>query len=440
MPRLLATGSNGHGQLGIAHRADVSRFTPCRFADGSSNPLDHSSTRILALESGGNHAVLLLASPGAGAGRNTVWVTGSNVHGELGPLLGSSTDVWTPLNLAAIRRAAGLVDEGTTYEPIAIGCTWSSTFMVLSRCLDSENRLKLSDIVVSFGSNDFGELGCGNIGTSTDDAAKVHIVRLPGWDARDTRSRMEIQHLATGQRHVVCSCLVTLDGHHEQKLYGWGAARHGQISVSSHSDSPDAPVAGPSKTPTRRTSRYPVTHLTPTQLDIQPLVGSESQITHIACGASHTVLRTSAGTLVTLGSNVKHQRDVPASCTAVACTWNGTVGWDGDGVWAVGSNTHGQLGRRAPSAASSGDRLSLGDGAAPPHIQGLVCGSEHTWILTRQGTLYAWGWNEHGNLGVGSLEDQWAPREVAVTGEDGALKRVRGMWAGCGTSWVLVDD
>lgn len=438
MPRLLATGSNGHGQLGIAHRADVSRFTPCRFPDSSnsSNPLDDSSTHILALESGGNHSVLLLASH---RGRNTIWVTGSNVHGELGRIRGSTTDVWTPLDLAAIRRAAGLVDEGTTYEPIAIGCTWSSTFIALSRCLDSKNGRRLSDVVVSFGSNDFGELGCGNIGTSTDDAGKVHIVRLPGWDARDTRSRMEIQHLATGQRHVVCSFHVSVNEHQEQKLYGWGAARHGQLSVLSHSDLLGAPIAGPSRTPTRRTSKYPTTHPTPTQLDIQPLVGSESHITHIACGASHTVLRTSAGTLITLGSNVKRQRDVPASCIAVACTWNGTVGWDGDGVWAVGSNTHGQLGRCRPSA-SSRDRIPLGDGNAPPHIQGLVCGSEHTLILTRRGTLYAWGWNEHGNLGVGSLDDQWAPREVAVTGEDGAMKTVRGMWAGCGTSWVLVDD
>jgi protein ATS1 len=54
--------------------------------------------------------------------------------------------------------------------------------------------------------------------------------------------------------------------------------------------------------------------------------------------------------------------------------------------------------------------------------------------------LYAWGWNEHGNLGIGSLEDQWGAVEVPLPRDGGGkTQRVQGMWAGCGTSWVLVD-
>ncbi|GHJ86040.1 hypothetical protein NliqN6_2442 [Naganishia liquefaciens] len=440
MPRLLATGSNGHGQLGIAHRDDVSRFTPCLFSDGR-NPLEDSTVRVLSLVSGGNHSLLLLTSA---RGRNEIWVTGSNRHGELGPGIGPSVNVWTPLDLAAVRGAAGLVEEGTIYEPVAIGCTWSSTFIAFSRSLISDSGLRISDVIVSFGSNDFGELGCGEITRdSSAIAGKANIVRIPGWDAHDSRSRMRVQQIATGQRHIVCLCVISTDGHEEQTVYGWGAARHGQLSTSTHSEtSNDTSHAGPSREPIRRAAKYPTTHTTPTQLDIRASLALASSISHIACGASHTVLCTSAGALITLGSNAKRQRDVPMSCTAVACTWNGTVGWDEKGAWAVGSNTHGQLGRRQLSSVSAteNDYISFDDLATPVHIQSIVCGSEHTLLLTQQGTLYAWGWNEHGNLGVGSLEDQWTPRRVSVSGEDGGVPRVRGVWAGCGTSWVLVDD
>lgn len=429
MPRLLATGSNGCGQLGIAHRTDVSRFTPCAFSGGE-NPLQDAS--VLALESGGNHSLLLLATTSRG---NTIWTTGNNAQHQLGPGIPSS-DVWTPLDLASIRRAAGLEEQGTTYEPVAVACTWSSTLIVLSRTLDSENGRRISDIVLSLGSNDFGELGCGTVA----DAGNVQIVRIPGWDARDSRSRMEIQHLSTGQRHVIATCIFSVDGQHEQRIYGWGAARHGQLDISSFPESGNGSSAsGPSQKPIRRASKYPTTHPTPTSINLEPFLDPSTNIAQITCGTSHTVFRLSNGTLITLGSNAKHQRDVPRTCKGISSTWNGTVGWDEQGVWAVGSNTHGQLGRSTSSTPSSNPhRIPIGDPSTPLHIYQLTCGSEHSLLLTDAGTLYAWGWNEHGNLGIGSVEDQWEPREVLI-GDGGGTGSVRGMWAGCGTSWVLVD-
>jgi protein ATS1 len=433
MPRLFATGSNGCGQLGIAHRNDVSRLTPCVFS--GDEPLQDGS--IVSLVSGGNHSLLLLATS---QGRS-IWATGTNVQNQLGPGTSSSLDVWTPLDLLSLRRAAGLVENGTTYEPVAIACTWTSTLIAFSRTLNTNGRRR-SDVVLSFGSNDFGELGCGSIGTSAESTGKVHNVRLPGSDGRGSGSRMEIQHLATGQRHVVCSCVFSKDGVQEQRVYGWGAARHGQLDVSSYYDSADGPnTAGPSRQPARRVSKYSVTILLPTTLDLSALLPTNTHITKITCGTSHTVLRLSTGTLITLGSNAKHQRDVPPSCEDVACTWNGTVGWDEHGVWAVGSNTHGQLGQTTPTTPSSSpSRILIGDPSSPPNIQQLTCGSEHSLLLTQTGTLYAWGWNEHGNLGIGSLEDQWGAVEVLLPRDcGGETQRVRGMWAGCGTSWVLVD-
>jgi protein ATS1 len=433
MPRLFATGSNGCGQLGIAHRNDVSRLTPCVFS--GDDPLQDGS--IVSLVSGGNHSLLLLATP---RGRS-IWATGTNAQNQLGPGILSSLDVWTPLDLVSLRSAAGLVEDGTTYEPVAIACTWTSTLIAFSRTLKPNGR-RTSDIIISIGSNDFGELGCGSVGTSAEDTGKVHIVRLPGWDGHASGSRMEIQQLATGQRHVVCSCVFLNEGVQEQRVYGWGAARHGQLDVSSYSEATNGPsAAGPSRQPTRRVSRYPSTIPTPTTLDLSPLIPADTHITKITCGTSHTVLRLSTGTLITLGSNAKHQRDLPPSCDDVACTWNGTVGWDEEGVWAVGSNTHGQLGQiTSDNPSSNPSRILIGDSSSPPNIQQLTCGSEHSLLLTQTGKLYAWGWNEHGNLGIGSLEDQWGCVEVPLPRDGGGgERRVRGMWAGCGTSWVLVD-
>lgn len=491
MPRfLLAAGSNGAAQLGIGHRDDVASFTTCRFAS-SSVTTDISNSNILDLKSGANHSLLLLLPNGSA--RRQVWATGTNEYRQIGPQFSAQTTLneWTPLNADLLLREAGIdisqaSAKGVAYEPIRIGCSWTTSFIVFSQ---TRNGDRLSDIVIAFGTNDFGELGCAT--TANDEGSsltRVSIVRLPGWQdalsaSPNPEKRMHIERLAVGQRHMACVCRISASGRGDssiQKVYGWGAARHGQLSAQSYTDASTAGTssAGPSSSsspvpqiraasksarrPTKTTSpkvqkpKYPSTQTTPAPIDLSNILSpnSSAQITNISCGASHTVLLLSDGRVMGLGSNAKGQLELP--CTekknpvrAVGCTWNGTVGYtasdNGDEaeVCSTGSNTHGQLGRSTETVSQN---VLLTESVRPTKIRKLICGSEHVLVITdsaeedSRSRLYGWGWNEHGNLALGTTVDQWTPVDIPVVApsREGYIKVVDA-WAGCGTSWVLVE-
>ncbi len=148
-------------------------------------------------------------------------------------------------------------------------------------------------------------------------------------------------------------------------------------------------------------------------------------------------------------------------------------------VWAWGSNDHGQIGEgwgeaaaypvelegldgveavaagdgfslvlRTRAAGGAGevwgwgrnDRGQLGDGtgrdqAAPVLVEGLVgvarirAGSVHVLALTGPdsalpGRVWAWGGNDHGQVGDGTAEDRWQP--VQVSGPEGVLSLAAG--------------
>lgn len=56
------------------------------------------------------------------------------------------------------------------------------------------------------------------------------------------------------------------------------------------------------------------------------------------------------------------------------------------------------------------DLSSLLDG----EVKQVACGSEHSVLLSASGSLYAFGWNEHGQLGLGDTEFRSAPTILAL--------------------------
>ena len=58
--------------------------------------------------------------------------------------------------------------------------------------------------------------------------------------------------------------------------------------------------------------------------------------------------------------------------------------------------------------------------------------------------IWAWGWNEHGNLGLGHTEDVQLPLRISMPDADTSASEVKfkgiaGVWAGCGTSWIATE-
>ena len=108
------------------------------------------------------------------------------------------------------------------------------------------------------------------------------------------------------------------------------------------------------------------------------------------------------------------------------------------GLLSAGANARGQLGR------DDSPVLPLAAARFPDdvHVLNFACGSEHVLaIVESQGMaeVWGWGWNEHGNLGIGSLSDVnvpvkiWPPATAAPGWRTGDAVSV---WAGCGTSWI----
>jgi hypothetical protein len=87
---------------------------------------------------------------------------------------------------------------------------------------------------------------------------------------------------------------------------------------------------------------------------------------------------------------------------AVALKKDGTV-------WAWGDNTHGQLGK--------GDNFPSSSPLQVPGVSNIVevaCGGTHVLALRADGVLFAWGLDGHGQLGDGGNIDSLVPKQVTA--------------------------
>jgi len=409
---LLAAGSNACGQLATGSLDDAHQFTPCVFGDLPPGTLPPNTQSILQLTSGSNHSLILLrrtALGGLDKPPRELWGAGDGSKGQLGPSwrsrTSSSTSVFQPIDQ---------VPDG--YEITSIAAAWETSYIVFSQ----DGR---DDILMSMGADDFGDLGVGGAKKEGNGKERlIHVVDLISSVGSIARGTLRISELVAGPHHVVaCLDYVDLSGHAVQKLVGWGGSRQGQLGIISRA------VTSP--------------------LKIQ-LNQSRSRVIQIALGNQHTVLRHLDGSVTALGSDRKGQLGDTSSLqavTAVRCTWNGTIAvTPGDHTFLVSSsgvNAAGQLGR--PSGAP---------GFAPVDLQPngklldvIVCGSEHALAILRpvdgRAEVWGWGWNEHGNLGTGDTSNVQIPRRVwpPPAGEIAADDEPVVAWAGCGTTWLLVN-
>jgi alpha-tubulin suppressor-like RCC1 family protein len=163
-----------------------------------------------------------------------------------------------------------------------------------------------------------------------------------------------------------------------------------------------------------------------------------SSVTSIAAGESHTVARRQDGTVWTWGDNLYGQlgdgtttprnRTSPAQVAglsdviAIAAGSSHTVALRRDGtVWAWGSNDLGQLGDGTTTQRTSPVQVSGLSG-----VTALVANNHHTLALRQDGTVWAWGYNSHGQLGDGTTTHRSSP--VQVTGSSGATAVAAGAY------------
>ncbi len=290
---------------------------------------------------GGDHNVALKSD-------GTVWTWGYNFDGELGNGAGPTANATTPV------QASGL--SGIT----AVAAGYFHTV-----------ALKSDGTVWTWGNNQYGQLGIGN---TTNATTPVQVPGLSGMTA-----------VAAGYGH-------TLALRNDGTVWAWGYDNDKQLG------NPLTPGAIWSTTPVQ------VTGLT--------------GVVAIGAGYYHSIALKSDGTVWAWGDNNHGEIGNGTTAQAVLATQvlnlsgvtaiaaNNSyhnLALKGDGtVWAWGANDQGQLGYGAGGANTySATPAQVG---VLSGVTAIGTGMNHSLAVKNDGTVWAWGENHHGQLGLGTAD------------------------------------
>src|SRR5690554_841380 len=87
-------------------------------------------------------------------------------------------------------------------------------------------------------------------------------------------------------------------------------------------------------------------------------------------------------------------------------------------VWAWGDNQYGQLGDGTTDNSSEPVQVTV---PAGKEIIAVSAGGYHNLAVAGDGTVWAWGQNSNGQLGTGSYDDSSVPVEIATLSEEGII-------------------
>ena len=367
-----AWGNNQYGQLGQDPDKTPTQKTPVRvpLPDGVASGFTY--TQVAA---GGAH-VLAIGSD------QTVYVWGANDHDQLGdtttghskPQPVRDTD-GQPFK--AVQVSAGAYDSAAI-SPDGRVYTWGSegnnyfTYSTskptptLSRDPNGSSQglhatqvsvnwsfimaLGTDGSVYTWGYNNYGQLGNGTATGTTSTTYAADPARVP--DPKDTSKAFKAVQISAGGFHALA---ISQDG----TAWAWGYNDYGQLGDGTEISRP-----------------------TPTQVGNPTDSSQPFQVAQISAGVIHSLAIDKSGA-----------------------------------AWAWGRNTNGQLGDNTTSNQPTPRRVSppagqgnAGTGLAAARIN---AGRGQSLAIGQDGNTYAWGDNQHGQLGNGSLAQSSTPTLVA---------------------------
>lgn len=348
--------------------------------------------QVTAIATSSLHTVALRAD-------GTVWAWGDNKFGQIGD--GTYTDKHTPV------QVIGLTD--------VISIAANDNYTV---------ALKSDGSVWAWGDNTYGKLGNGNASKRN---TPVQVVYSNG------TAFTGVTAIAAGENHTVA---LKSDG----SVWTWGDNRSGQLGNGTFN-----------------------TSFTPVQVKI-PSGNRLSGITAIGAGGKHTVALKNDGTVWAWGGNfygqlgdgtnndrrtavqVKSSTETAFSgITDIAAGGFHTVALRGDGtVWTWGRNYNGQLGNGTTTDSDNPVWVMNPTGTTFTGVTNIEAGTWYTSALKKDGTVWAWGDNDSGQLGDGTMTDKHTPVWVNGLTEGtaiGSTAIAAGGWSaaalrGDGTVWT----
>jgi alpha-tubulin suppressor-like RCC1 family protein len=313
-----------------------------------------TTTNVVSLAAGGYHSLALL-------GDGTVVAWGENGNGQLG----DGTHSWDHgLGPVQVLNLRGITAIAAGY--------WHGL------------ALRIDGTVWAWGSNSYGQLG------DNSQSERYAPVRVSGLT--------NVIAIAAGTEF---SLALKGDG----TVWAWGDNSYGQLGDGNGGGSAFSAVP----------------------VQVSGLTG----ITAISGGYQHALALKNDGTVRAWGRNDVYQCGVDSSganelspvqagglsgITAIAAGgWHSLALEDNNTVWAWGSNYYGQSGTGSTDVNILVPLQVTGLSAGAP-VAALAAGENHSFAMKTDGTLFSWGDNEAGQVGVGIGTPTYeaAPVQVGV--------------------------
>ena len=201
---------------------------------------------------------------------------------------------------------------------------------------------------------------------------------------------------------------------------------------------------------------------TPVQVQGPGGTGVLGNIAAVAAGYYHTAALKADGTVWTwgrndegqLGDNTTTDRWVPVQVlgpggtgvlngiVALAGGYHHTIAVKADGtVWAWGRNDEGELGNNSTTDRWAPVQVKGPGGVGVlGNVAAVAGGYRHTAALRADGTVWAWGFNTSGQLGDNTTTEHWAPVQVKGPGGTGVLGSIVAVGAGYQHTAALKSD
>jgi alpha-tubulin suppressor-like RCC1 family protein len=339
---LWAWGRNTYGQLGNSTRTGTDDATP--------TPTQVGAAVYTQLAAGQYHSLALRAD-------GSLYTWGNNFYGQLG----NATNVGMNAANPVPTQVPG------TYTRLAAGASHSQA-------------LQATGSLYAWGDNAAGQLGAGS------GAPSATPTLVPGTYVQ----------LAAGAGHGLA---LQASG----SLWAWGNNTSGQLGGGSAS--PALPAATGTALPTRSTALGSSFGLA---VRADGTLWAWGDNTGGQLGIGTTISRTRP---VQVGTDNDWVQVAAGTSFGLALKANGTA-------WAWGLNNYGQLGNTTNSRTTTPTPSPIQAGNGP--YTSLAAGAYHSLALRADGSLYTWGWNFYGQLGTGTrslsaADDNPYPAQVSGT-------------------------
>ena len=286
--------------------------------------------------------------------------------------------------------------------------------------------LKNDGTVWAWGNNDYGQLG--------DNTRNQRNIPVQVKDAAGTGYLTGITGIATGPYH---SLALKNDG----TVWAWGYNGNGQLGDNT----------------TNQRSL-------PVQVKDSTGVGYLTGVTAISAREYHSLAQKDDGIVWGWGNNTdgqlgyrqasvnvirlpqsvvgRIQKEALSNVTAVAAGQNYSLAIKNDGtVWAWGNNNYGQLGDSTANQRNL--PVQVKDAAGTGFLTGITAvaaGTSHSLALKNDGTVWAWGSNNNGQLGDDSTTGRYLPVQVKDAAGTGFLTGITAITTGETHSMALKND